>query len=70
MIWNLLYGMVDGYHVLEQLAVSFLGQNLVEAGIQLPNYIPQYCSHNIHCSDSLSSHQHSSCNCKTYSIFL
>ena len=30
--WNVLCGMVDGDHVLEQLAVSILRQNLEAAG--------------------------------------
>ena len=39
--WNVLCGMVDGDHVLEQLAVSILRQNLEAAGsfkTQVYNY--------------------------------
>lgn len=41
MIWNVLYDMADAYHVLEQHAVSFLGQNMGAAGsfkTQVYNY--------------------------------
>ena len=71
----MVYGMVDGYHVLSQLTASILRQNLEavhysKTQVYTSYNIPQYCDLHMHCSDSLQFHQHSLCNCNLYNIFL
>jgi len=71
MIWNVLYSMVDGFHVLEQLGVSFSGQNMEAAGSFITQiYNHQTTFHNTAIIIYTVSHHHSLCNCNIYSTFL
>jgi len=59
------------FHVLEQLGVSFLGQNMEATGsFKTHVYNYQTAFHNTAIVIYTVSHHHSLCNCNIYSIFL